>query len=313
MAPIYDRPVPVRFGATIPQVVPFPLVRDDFRFIESLGIENGWVADHFAVDGAGDMAILEPWTLLAAVATETERIRIGTMVTNVSTRNVGMLAKAILTVDQISNGRVDVGLGAGFYPVEHAALGIDFLDSRRRVERLGEATEILDRALRGEHVTYQGSYFRLVDAPFHPQPTQRPRPPVWVAAQGTRSLRIAARHADAVVCLGEAGTGLDDSLSRFRERMARLDELCAAEGRDAGTLRRCYFAGWANEPIFESSDATADFIGRYVEAGATDFTFRLHNLAAPPHFEQALAAHRIATRDQFASLVADVLPAFTKP
>jgi alkanesulfonate monooxygenase SsuD/methylene tetrahydromethanopterin reductase-like flavin-dependent oxidoreductase (luciferase family) len=289
------------------------LVRDDFRFVESLGIENGWVADHFAVDGAGDMAILEPWTLLAAVATETERIRIGTMVTNVATRNIGMLAKGILTVDQISNGRVDLGLGAGFYPGEHLALGIDFLDPRGRSERLREAVEILDRALRGEHVTYQGSHFRLVDAPFHPQPTQRHRPPLWVAAQGTASLQIAARHADAVVCLGEAGKGIEDSLSGFRRRMARLDQLCAAEGRDPGSLRRCYFAGWADEPIFESSDASADFIGRYVEAGATDFTFRLHNPAAPPGYEHALASHRIATRAQFESLVADVFPAFTKP
>jgi alkanesulfonate monooxygenase SsuD/methylene tetrahydromethanopterin reductase-like flavin-dependent oxidoreductase (luciferase family) len=301
--------VPIRFGVTIPQVVPFPLVREDFAFAESLGLDNAWVVDHFSVDSARDLLILEAWTTLAALAAETERIRVGTMVTNVSTRNPGMLAKAILTVDQISDGRLDVAVGGGFYPGEHAALGIEFLDGPGRGERLREAVEILDQALRGEDVTYDGAYFRLDDAAFLPPPTQLPRPPLWVAGQATRSLRVAARHAEAVVCLGEAGKGIDESLPAFRNRMAKLDEICAAEGRDPATLRRCYFAGWASEPIFESLDSAADFIGRYAEAGATDFTFYLHNTAAQG-FDQLLATHRMATREQLERVAADVLPGF---
>jgi alkanesulfonate monooxygenase SsuD/methylene tetrahydromethanopterin reductase-like flavin-dependent oxidoreductase (luciferase family) len=301
--------VPLRFGVTILQVVPFPLVSGDFAFAESLGLDNAWVVDHFSVDSARDMVVLEAWTTLAALAAETERIRIGTMVTNVSTRNPGMLAKAILTVDQISTGRLDVAVGGGFYPGEHAALGIDFLDGPGRGERLREGVEILDRALRGGDVTYNGTHFSLQDAAFHPAPTQMPRPPLWVAAQATRSMRVAARHAEAVVSLGEAGKGIDESLPAFRTRMEKLDELCAAEGRDPATLRRCYFAGWASEPIFESTEATADFIGRYSEAGATDFTFYLHNEAAQG-FDQLLATHRMATRSQLERVAADVLPGF---
>ncbi len=121
--------MPVRFGATIVQVVPYSLLRDDFVFVESIGLDNAWVIDQFWIDGAPEVPLLEAWTTLAAVAADTQRIRVGSMVTNVANRNPGILAKSILTVDQVSGGRVDVAVGGGFYPVEHEALGIDFLDA----------------------------------------------------------------------------------------------------------------------------------------------------------------------------------------
>jgi alkanesulfonate monooxygenase SsuD/methylene tetrahydromethanopterin reductase-like flavin-dependent oxidoreductase (luciferase family) len=301
--------VPIRFGATIVQTVPYGPLRDDFLFADSIGLDNAWVVDHFALDPAPDLVILEAWTVLAAVAAETEHVRVGTMVTNVAMRNPALLAKAALTVDQISGGRLDLAVGGGFYPQEHAAVGIDFLDGTGRVERLREAVEILDQALRGEHVTHEGTHFRLEDAPFHPAPTQQPRPPLWVAAQTRGSLRTAVRHADVAICLGTHGKPLDESVAGFRSRMEMLDELCAEEGRDPRSLRRCYFAGWGDEPLFESPESTTEIVGRYVEAGATDFTFYLHNPAAPGAVEQ-LSSHRIGTREQFEHLVSEVLPAF---
>ena len=301
--------MPVRFGATICQIVPFPLLRDDFVFAESIGLDNAWVIDQFGIDGVPEVPLLEAWTTLAGLARETERIRIGAMVTNVATRNPGMLAKSILTVDQISGGRVEAAVGGGFYPVEHAALGIDFLDGAGRSERLHEAVAILDGALRGDTVTHDGVHFRLSDATFRPAPTQVPRPPLCVAAQAPRSLRVAAQCADAVVSLGEEGKGIEESLPAFRARMARLDELCAEAGRDPASLRRCYFAGWANEPIFASVEATTELVGRYVEAGATDFTFYLYN-PAEPLLEDFVAEHRAATRDQLEQVAAEVFPRF---
>ncbi len=92
--------------------------------------------------------------------------------------------------------------------------------------------------------------------------------------------------------------------------MERLDEICAEEGRDPGSLRRCYFAGWANEPIFESVEATTDLVGRYAEAGVTDFTFYLHNPAAGSVLDDLLASHRMATRDVLEQVAAEVLPRF---
>ena len=301
--------MPVRFGATIVQMVPFPLLRDDFVFAESIGLDNAWVIDQFGIDGVPEVPLLEAWTTLAGLARETERIRIGAMVTNVAMRNPGVLAKSILTVDQISGGRVEAVVGGGFYTVEHAALGIDFLDGGGRSERLREAAAILDSALRGDTVTHDGVHFRLYDATFRPAPTQLPRPPLWVAAQATRSLRVAVQYADAVVSLGEEGKGIEESLPAFRARMERLDELCVEEGRDPRSLRRCYFAGWANEPIFASVQATAELIGRYVEAGATDFTFYLSN-PAEPLLEDFVAEDRAATRDQLEQVAAEVFPRF---
>ena len=297
------------FGATIIQFVPYRALLDDFQFAESIGLDNGWVIDQFWIDGAPDIPMLEAWATLGAVAADTERIRVGSMVTNVANRNPGILAKSILTVDQVSGGRLDVGVGGGYYQAEHEALGLDYLDARGRGDRLREAVAILDEALRGTTVTHSGTHYQLNEATFRPGPTQSPRPPLWVAAQSSRSLRVAARHADAVVSLGEYERGIEESLAAFRVRMERLDEICLEEGRDPGTLRRCYFAGWANEPIFASTDATTDLIGRYADAGATDFTFYLHN-PAEPVLDDFLSSHRMATRDQFEDTAREVFPHF---
>lgn len=289
--------------------MPYPLLRDDFVFAESIGLDNAWVIDQFGIDGLPEVPLLEAWTTLAALARETGRIRIGAMVTNVAVRNPRVLAKSILTVDQVSAGRVEAAVGGGFYPDEHAALGIDFLDGPGRGERLREAVAILDHALRGEVVSHDGEHFRIVDATFRPVPTQLPRPPLWVAAQATRSLRVAVRFADTVVTLGEEGKAMEGSLPAFQARMARVDQICAEEGRDPATLRRCLFGGWADEPIFASVDATADLVGRYVEAGATDFTFYLYN-PAEPLLDNLVATHRMATREQFARASEEVFPRF---
>lgn len=117
------------------------------------------------------------------------------------------------------------------------------------------------------------------------------------------------RDANGPVTLGEEGKDTEESLPAFRMRMAKVDELCAEEGRGPATLRRCYFAGWANEPIFASVDATAHLIGRYVEAGATDFTFYLHN-PAEPILDDLAASYRMATRDQLERVAAEVFSTY---
>ena len=299
----------VRFGATIVQVVPFDALEDDFLFAEEIGLDHAWVIDQFGIDGMPETPLLEAWTTLAAIGRATERIRIGTLVTNVAMRNPGVLAQSILTVDQISSGRVEVALGGGFYRTEHEALGIDFLDPAGRSARLREAVAILDGALRGETLSREGDHFQLSNATFRPEPTQRPRPPLWVAAQATKSLQVAVEHAEGIVTLGAFDQGIEVSLPAFRARMERLDELCVASGRDPGSMRRCYFAGWADEPIFASPDATADVVGRYIEAGATDFSFYLHN-PAESLLDDLLAAHRMASREQFAYAATEVFPQF---
>ncbi|HEY2598687.1 MAG TPA: LLM class flavin-dependent oxidoreductase, partial [Candidatus Dormibacteraeota bacterium] len=297
-----------RFGVLVFQILPFPLVLDDFTFVERAGFDNAWVADHFSWVPQQDLALLEGWTALAALAAGTERIRVGTMITNVATRNPAMLAKQALTVDQISGGRLDMGVGGGFFQREHEFLGIPFLDAKGRAQRLRESVEILDKALRGGRVSFTGEHYHLDDAPIQPAPTQQPRPPLWVAAQGPTSLKTAALFGDTVICMGE-GDGLDACVESFRARMARVDQICGEIGRDPASLRRCYFGGFADEPLFASPEVTADFIARLIEASATDFVLPLANSAVPA-YENSLRAHSMASRKQMERIADDVLPAF---
>lgn len=293
------------FGVLTFQALSYPDLRDDVRFAESIGLDSAWLADQAVPDR---LSILEAWTALAALAANTERIRIGTLITNAALRNPMILARQALTVDQVSSGRLDVGIGAGYYEDDHRWLGIDYLDAKGRVQRLTEVAEVLDRALRGERVTYAGAHVRLDDAPSL-TPVQLPRPPIWIAVFAATSMRLAARLADGVAVVGDEGLNLEATLPRFAERMKRIDEICAAQDRNPRSLRRCYLAGFAEEPVFLSTEAAADFIGRFADAGATDFVFGFAN-PAQPAFKSAVASGNYATREKLERLVSDVLPAF---
>ena len=296
----------MRFSVELVQTVPFPKLLDDFLYAETIGLDGAWLADQFVISPrAPDLMILEAWTTLAALAARTSTIRIGTLVTNAAMRNPAWLAKQALTVDHISEGRLDLGIGAGYYPEEHAYMGIDWLDGRGRTRRLAEAVAILDQGLRGEHVTFEGEHFKLRDAPMQPAPVQKPRPPLYVAGKATTSLRAAARHADCWVLVGDHGQDLEAALSGFVEASGRLDEACAAEARDPASLRRAYIAGFASEPVFASPEAAADFVGRYADAGADELCF----YAASPGDaagERMVGAGRAADREMLARVSEEV-------
>lgn len=293
------------FGLLTFQAIPYRELSDDVRFLEAIGFDAAWLADQVAPP---ELPVLEAWTTLAALAADTSRIRIGTLVTNVAIRNPILLARQANTVDAISGGRLELGIGAGYYEGDHRWLGVDFLDGKGRVQRLVETAEILDRALRGGRVTYDGVQHHVDDAP-NLAPVQLPRPPIWIAAHATGSMRVTARLAEGVASFGDAGLTSEQTLPIFRDRMARLDEICAAEGRDPGTLRRSYLAGFADEQVFASGDSAADFIGRFAEAGATDFVFTMYN-PAEPTMAAGAAAGRYADRAALERLAADTLPHF---
>ena len=295
------------FGVLTFQALQYKELLDDVLFAEKIGLESAWLADQAVPD---DVSILEAWTALAALAAGTQRIRLGTLVTNVAMRNAMMLARQALTVDHVSNGRLDVGIGAGYYEDDHRWLGIDYLDAKGRAQRLTEVAEVLDQALQGRRVTYAGTHVRLENAPTL-TPVQQPRPPLWIAVFGATSLRLAARLAEGAALVGDAGVGLEETTRRFGERMKRLDEMCAEQGRDPKALRRCYLAGFAEEPLFSSMESAADFIGTYADLGATDFVFGLAN-PAEGFLDAAVASGQMATREKLQTLVADVLPAFRK-
>ena len=172
------------------------------RECELLGFDSVWVSDHIVFDlskygGSPDpVGSLEPLSTLAVLASETDRVRLGTMVLCNEFRHPVQLAKEAATVDLASGGRLELGIGAGWYAPEFGRSGIPFPPPGIRLERLGETVEILKGLFDGEPVTYDGDHYKLREAIARPLPTQRPRPTIWVEGKGDRALRLIAGVAD---------------------------------------------------------------------------------------------------------------------
>ena len=255
----------LRFGICTDQNLPWPTLVERWQQFEALGFDSVWDCDHYIQPSRPDGPYFEGWTLLAALAARTERIRVGVLVSSNTFRHPALLAKEAVTVDHISNGRLELGLGAGWYEPEHEQFGLDFPAPAELVARFREAVEIVDQLLRNEVTTYQGRHYRLKDAPFRPGPLQQPRPPLTLGAKGPRMLEIVARYADAWNSFG--------TVEEIRARNGLLDERCAAIGRDPGEIVRSLY-GWAalmpDDP-WASVEAFQDVIGQYREAGIDEF------------------------------------------
>lgn len=207
-------------------------IRARVKFAEDAGFDGAWIFDHFKPlygDPAGPC--LEAWTLLGGLAASTSRIRLGTLVTGVTYRHPAVLAAQAVTVDHITGGRLDFGIGAAWFEREHNELGIAFPPARERAERLDEALAVFKAIMTDEGATFEGRHYRLRNAGYHPKPVQRPHPPIWVGAGGERlTLAIAARHADVWHWFGPV-----ESLVR---KSAILDQHAARAGRDPASIAR---------------------------------------------------------------------------
>lgn len=218
----------VTFGVQIAPEAPYEDIVRTAKLVEELGYDHFWLNDHFLpVLGDKDGPNFESWTLLAALATETERIRLGILVSGNTYRNPAVLAKMATTVDHVSRGRLNFGLGAGWEQVEHTAYGIPFYSAKERSERLGEALEVITRLWRDDHPSFTGRYYTLVRAPFSPKPVQQPRPPIVVGGQGKQWIMPqVARYADE----WNAAVGL--SPDDIRERIVQVRAECERIRRD---------------------------------------------------------------------------------
>lgn len=202
------------------------------HFAQEAGFEHAWVFDHFkALYGDPTGPCLEGWSLLAALGAVTDRIRLGALVTGVTYRHPSILAAQAVTVDHVSSGRLELGIGAAWFEQEHVELGIDFPRTRERAKRLDEAVEVMKLLMTEDGASFEGRYYRLEDATYRPRPVQQPHPPIWIGASGERRmLPIVGRHADVWHSFGG------------KERLARKWEIVrsAAEeaGRDPATIRR---------------------------------------------------------------------------
>jgi F420-dependent oxidoreductase-like protein len=206
---------------------------------EALGFEGLFRSDHYlAFNRPKERGALDAWTTIAALGAVTERIRLGTMVSPVTFRHPAALAKSVVTADHASDGRVELGMGAGWFEREHEAFGFDFPPTRERMDLLTEQVEIVHRLWGGDgdEVTFDGEHYRLDACPALPRAVQNPHPPLIIGGgAGPRSVALAARWADEydVVYVDPAGA---------KERMDRVSAACEAIGRDPGTVRRSLLA-----------------------------------------------------------------------
>jgi F420-dependent oxidoreductase-like protein len=258
----------LRFGVkTMPQYTTWDDVLRVFVEADAIPVfEHAWVFDHFMpVNMDPDGSCLEGWTLLAALAARTERLRVGVMVTSNTYRHPAVLANMGATVDQISHGRLDFGIGAGWHEMEHAAYGIPLHAPAERIQRLDEACQVI-RLLWIEPVaTFPGKYYQLTDARCEPKPVQRPYPPFVLGGSGEKlTLRVVAKYAD----IWNYGGG---PVEEFIRKSAILDEHCAAIGRDPGEIERSV------QLVFDYDNLPGlrETLREYIAAGATHIVLYL--------------------------------------
>jgi len=221
----------VRFGVYLPQVAfSFEEIRSRVVACEAAGLDSVWFMDHLHPPGMPGIPSFEAWTLASALAPLTSRIRLGHLVLANSFRHPAVLAKMAATLDVISGGRLELGIGSGSYAPEHEMYGLPYEGAGVRTRKLGEALEVVSRLFAEDRATFAGEFYRLVDAVNLPKPIQRPSPPIWVGGAADATLRLAARYADGWNCPTYA-------LGRLADRRKRLADECAKTDRDPAAIR----------------------------------------------------------------------------
>ena len=293
---------PITFGVFMPQGWKMELASIDgaeakwnkaveiAQLAETLGYDSIWLYDHFHnVPKPAHEAVFEMWTTIAAISQRTSTVRLGQMVGCNSYRSPALLAKITSTIDVISGGRLDWGIGAGWYELEYRGYGYEFPKPKDRIGMLKESVEIVKSMWSQPETTYDGQYYKLVRANCDPKPLQQPHPPVWIGGGGEQlTLRVVAQHAD---CSNFGGK--PQEWARKREI---LKGHCAAVGRDEETIRKTWspelfirdteaeviaagsksingepFESWRDNNLVGTPDQVADKIANYIALGCSGF------------------------------------------
>ena len=251
---------PLRFGLKLSgQDTTVAALRAVWRIADESGFDHVWDFDHLASigDGGPDRPIYEGWMLQAAMAEATKRVRIGCLVTGNTYRNPALLAKSAVTVDHLSNGRLEFGIGAAWALIEHEMYGFAGLD--HRVGMLSESLRIIRSLWTEERTNFEGRYYHFKDAIANPKPIQSPYPPIWVGASGPTTLRLVARYADVWnIAGGDAG--------RVKQLVPLFEKACAATGRNPLEIRRSVQFGWDGKDRSE----LIELVAQYLELGVTE-------------------------------------------
>jgi F420-dependent oxidoreductase-like protein len=209
--------------------IPWPELLRFWQRADDLGYDSCWIPDHFYSGSDPDASCWEAWTVLSAMAVATKQIKLGPMVLGNTYRHPAVVANMAATTDHIADGRLVLGLGAGWMQAEHDGYGLELPPPRERLERLDEACQVVKLLWTEPRASFEGRYYRLRDALCEPKPVQRPRPPLLIGGGGERrTLRVVAKHAD--IWNGEVGP------SGMARKIAALEEHCRDLGRDPGEI-----------------------------------------------------------------------------
>jgi alkanesulfonate monooxygenase SsuD/methylene tetrahydromethanopterin reductase-like flavin-dependent oxidoreductase (luciferase family) len=287
----------MRIGVVILPEHPWPIARDLWRRVEEFGFDHAWTYDHLAWRSMADGPWFGAVPTLAAAATATDRIRLGTLVASANYRHPVPFAKELMTLDDISGGRITLGVGAGGSGYDATVLGAPAWSAGERSARFIEFLDLLDCLLREPTTTYQGLFYSAEDARMIPGCVQRPRLPFAIAASGPKGMAAAARLADTWVTDGnarEVGGTAAGCLAEVRRQSEALDEVLAAAGRDPASIRRLALFGFNAERPLASVEAFRDLVGRYAEVGITDVVVH-HPRPTEPFAAPADILERIGT------------------
>lgn len=252
---------PLRIGIKLSQDAPIESYREIWRIADEARFDHCWAMDHLASIGpiGDDRPIFDGWELLAGMATLTTHVRLGLLVTGMTYRNPALLAKVATTVDHLSGGRLEFGIGASWATNEHEMYGISGLD--HRVGLFSEGLQVIRSLWTQERTDFDGRYYRMRNAVANPKPVQTPYPPIWVGSGGPSMLKLTARHADVWNASGSAGRDVQAAVTGSLQ----LDEACAAIGRDPDAIRRS-----VQVPATEDAAELLDRVLGFTEAGFTE-------------------------------------------
>ena len=253
----------------------YPVLEEFWRTADALGFHGIWNYDHLHGLVDPNQPTLEGWTTLAAMAALTHKSRIGCLVSSVTYRNPALLAKMAVTVDHMSGGRLEFGIGAGWHEAEHRGYGIEFPSPGCRVEMLDEALTVIRALWTQDTVSFEGRYFRLDEAIAHPNPVQRPHPPIVIGGVKPKMLRVIARHAD------EWNMAAGQTPEEWARVNASLDAACAEVGRDPREIRRSVQA-FLHPQQPEQVDTELASLAEYEAAGCTHVVLSFYQ---PPDAE----------------------------
>lgn len=266
---------PVTFGIMLGPIAPWPELVEWAKDIEALNFDKLWLPDHFINPEDITSDWFECWTVLAGLAAHTKKITLGSLVASMTLRNPAVLARTALTIDHISGGRLELGVGAAGASNCHKMTGVPRWEPRERSERYREYVEIIYQMLNNEMTTYEGKYYSPCEALLRPKFLSQPHPRFNVAGHGPKALRLAARYGDAWNSLNTGGSDRTPRQNSdvTRERCQRMCEFAVEAGRDPDQIGRTFAFGWTTDDFTSSLEAFYDTVGRYREAGINDFCF----------------------------------------